>query len=350
MSSVLNPSADPHPRRGPGPVRFRPAELGLTSYRSILEAAVGRLRDDEAGPALLLLQQAYQLWQATAAAGPRYDYDGTKIMALGGECLYRLGRPAEAQARWLDALKLAPDAATLDRLVRTMHRCGAVQESAAVLAAARCRGPVASTTQTHLAPEPPHASLSLPIKAPGVAVLADVANLDMVCRDQYGWGQRPDYRHLLGLAERYGPLRARIAFVPDMPETRAVRRHLLAAGFELDLKQPKRSHGRLVADTDAAMAAAAVRWAGEDDVQRVELWTGDGDFLRVREIVHQARPRVVVAFRSFTAGTAMGIRRLPEWSPIGPESLQGYRSTKLGSLTRRPPARHDRRFAGTLTG
>jgi len=324
MSRAWNASTDPYPRRGRRP--------GPESYPLLLQAAVGRLRAGDVQPALLLLHEAYRQWQETPDADPGYRYDGVKIMALGGECLYRLGRPAEAQARWLDALDLSPDATTLGRLVRTMLRCGAAAESTVVQAAARRRGldgsghpdaPAAGSARPPWCPTP--SPMDSPVAAPGVAVLADVANLDMVCRDQYGWDRRVDYRRLLRLAEQHGLLRARVAFVPDIPETLAVRQHLLQAGFALDLKQPKRSHGRLVADTDAAMAAAAVRWAGEEGVRRVELWTGDGDFLRVREIVHQARPRVVVAFRSFIAGTAAGIRRLVEWSAIGPECLQGSR-------------------------
>jgi hypothetical protein len=57
-------------------------------------------------------------------------------------------------------------------------------------------------------------------------------------------------------------------------------------------------------------------------VGRIELWTGDGDFLRVREAITQAWPEVDVAFRSFEAGTAPGIRLLGEdWEPIDPAYL-----------------------------
>lgn len=153
--------------------------------------------------------------------------------------------------------------------------------------------------------------------------MADVANLDMVCRDQYGFGRRLDYGQLLRVAERLGPIRAKIAFVPDIPETLAVRQHLAQVGFEMDLKRPKRSNGRLVANADTAMAAAAVRWASDALTGRVELWTGDGDFLKVREVVAQTWPEVGVAFRSFEVGTAADIRRLGEdWIPIGSEYLQ----------------------------
>ena len=157
---------------------------------------------------------------------------------------------------------------------------------------------------------------------PAIAVMADVANLDMVCQDQYGAGRRLDYGRLLARARRHGPLQAPIAFVPDIPETLDVRRDLAHAGFEIDLKRPKRSHGRLVANADTAMAAAAVRWASDPQVGRVELWTGDGDFLKVREVVGEAWPDVAVTFRSFEVGTAGTIRRLgADWMSIGPEYL-----------------------------
>jgi hypothetical protein len=153
--------------------------------------------------------------------------------------------------------------------------------------------------------------------------MADVANLDLVCADQFGYGRRLEYGRLLRAAGRYGSVPVKIAFVPDMPETLAIREHLARVGFEIDLKRPKRSHGRLEANADTAMAAAAVRWATDAEVGRVELWTGDGDFLKVREVVGHARPEVTVAFRSFEVGTAAGIRRLgADWSPIGPGYLQ----------------------------
>ena len=101
-----------------------------------------------------------------------------------------------------------------------------------------------------------------------------------------------------------------------------MRRELARAGFEIDLKQPKVSHGRLEANADTAMAAAAVRWASDPAVSRVELWTGDGDFVKVREVVANAWPRVAVTFRSFEVGTAWAIRRLGrDWMRIGPEYL-----------------------------
>jgi hypothetical protein len=153
--------------------------------------------------------------------------------------------------------------------------------------------------------------------------MADVANLDMVCHDQYGFGRQLDYGRLLARARKHGLVQAQIAFVPDIPETRAVRRELIQAGFEIDLKRPKRSRGRLVANADTAMSAAAVRWASEPTVGRVELWTGDGDFVKVREVVAAAWPEVTVTFRSFAAGTAGAIRRLGrDWMSIGPEYLR----------------------------
>ena len=67
---------------------------------------------------------------------------------------------------------------------------------------------------------------------------------------------------------------------------------------------------------------SAVRWASDPAVGRVELWTGDGDFVKVREVVAAAWPKVAVTFRSFEAGTAWAIRRLGHaWTRIGPEYL-----------------------------
>jgi len=157
----------------------------------------------------------------------------------------------------------------------------------------------------------------------GIAVLVDVANLDMVCREQFGYGARLDYRRLLQRAAQWGMLRVKQAFVPDIPATLATRAHLAAAGFEIDLLTPKHSHGRMVANADTAMAAYAVRWAADHEIARLELWTGDGDFLRVREAVHTLWPEIAVTFRGFEAGTATGIQQLGEdWQPIDAHYLR----------------------------
>jgi hypothetical protein len=112
--------------------------------------------------------------------------------------------------------------------------------------------------------------------------------------------------------------------VPDLPDTLPVREHLAAASFTVYLHSPKRSHGRITANADAVMAAWAVRWAGSGEVGRVELWTGDGDFLAVRDVIRQGWPAVTVAFRSFPVGTAANIQRLGEdWAPIGAGYLRG---------------------------
>jgi hypothetical protein len=148
-------------------------------------------------------------------------------------------------------------------------------------------------------------------------VLADVANLDMVCRDQYGFNTRLHYGQLLRSVQAQGNVRVRLAFVPDIPQTLTTRYHLRHHGFTLDLLRPKYRHGRLSANADTAMAAFAVRWASAPTIQQVELWTGDGDFLRVYDAIQQAWPEVTVLFRSFEVGTAMGIQVLEEaWLPI----------------------------------
>ncbi len=69
------------------------------------------------------------------------------------------------------------------------------------------------------------------------------------------------------------------------------------------------------------LGAVRRRWAGEPGVGRVELWTGDGDFLPVRACA--GRPgRMTVAFRSFPVGTAAEMQRLgTDWMPIGPGYL-----------------------------
>lgn len=306
----------------------------LGRYKPLLEVAGCHLRAGDLLEALPVFRWAYQLWRAAPDGDGRYRYDGARLLALWGECLYRLNRPEEAQQRWLRALTLIQDAEPLTRLARTIERVGARQEYQAVLgealqrdlpgamalwqrwqriASASAEIPPATTEQdTHRSPG-----------SPGVAVLADVANLDQVCADQYGLGQRLDYGRLLQAAERCGPLRVTLAFVPDIPDTLAVRQHLAQAGFQLDLKRPKRSSGRIVANADTAMAASAVRWASDPQIGRVELWTGDGDFLKVREVIRQAWADVEVAFRSFEIGTAMTIRRLGDaWEPIGPQYLR----------------------------
>ncbi|MBN1877870.1 MAG: NYN domain-containing protein [Anaerolineae bacterium] len=155
------------------------------------------------------------------------------------------------------------------------------------------------------------------IHKPGIAVLADVANLDMVCRDQYGFTARLHYGQLLHSVQARGNVQINLAFVPDIPQTLATRHHLRQCGFTLDLLRPKYSHGRLRANADTAMAAFAVRWASDPTIQQVELWTGDGDFLRVYDAIRQAWPEVSVVFRSFEAGTAVDIQALEEeWIPI----------------------------------
>lgn len=313
-------------------------------YQPLLEVAAGHLRANELLEALPVFRWAYRVWQNEGKGQPGYRYDGThrydgcKLLALWGECLYRLGVPEEALERWLWALALVPDGATLARLARTIERAGATEAYEAVLTEARRRRlpeihdlrqrrqlptTVAETEILPLTDDPAPNPKSKTGNGKSVAVMADVANLDMVCHDQFGYDKRLDYGRLLRIAERHGPVQAKIAFVPDIPETLAVRRHLTQAGFDIDLKRPKRSHGRLVANADTAMAAAAVRWASDPQVGRVELWTGDGDFLKVREVVDQTWPEVTVAFRSFEVGTAAAIQRLRgNWMSIGPEYLR----------------------------
>ena len=323
----------------------------LGRYKPLLEAAASHLRAGDLFDALPVFRWAYQSWQSSGPSGDGlgYRYDGAKLLALWGECLYRLDEPDQARERWLWCLAVTPDAETLTRLARTMERVGAVAESERVLAEAarrrmpgaedllhRCRhlavasDPVSTSKRYDPAvdggnPRPRIDILSTAKdgdpKSP-VAVMADVANLDLVCGDQYGLDRRLDYGRLLQAAGNHGPVQACIAFVPDIPETLAVRQHLAGAGFDVELKRPKRSHGRIAADADAAIAASAVRWAGSGQVGRLELWTGDGDLLAVRQVVGQAWPAVTVAFRSFEVGTAGDIRRLgADWAPIGPEYL-----------------------------
>ena len=307
-------------------------------YKPLLEVASSHLRAGELLDALPVFRWAYRSWRAVPDASPKFRYDGVKLLALWGECLHRLNQPEEARKRWLWSLVLIQDADTLTRLARTIERTGAKDEYQAVLKEALQRGlPGAGALwqrwqrmATAGVPEVLEAPASAtaepgtpPPDAPGVAVMADVANLDMGCGDQYGFGRRLDYGRLLQAAEQRGRVQVKLAFVPDIPDTLAVREHLEQAGFELDLKRPKRSHGRIVANADTAMASFAVRWASDPQIGRVELWTGDGDFLKAREAINQAWPDVAVAFRSFEGGTATGIRRLGDaWSPIGPQYVK----------------------------
>jgi len=303
-------------------------------YKPLLEVAGSHLRAGDLLEALPVFRWAHQAWQLAPHNGGPHCYDGVKLLALWGECLYRLGQAEGAGVKWLRALTMIPDAEALTCLVRIIEKVGAEQEGEAVLREALQQGLPGATTlwqrwqrMTVALDEAPPVSLE-PDDAPSpdasrAAVMADVANLDMVCNDQYGFGWRLDYGRLLRVAEHYRPVQIKMAFVPDIPETLAVREHLDRAGFQIDLKRPKQSHGRIVANADTAMAAAAVRWASDPQIGRVELWTGDGDFLKVREVIGQAWPEVEVVFRSFEVGTAAAIQRLGDaWQPIGREYLQ----------------------------
>lgn len=308
-------------------------ELG--HYKPLLEVAGSHLRAGDLLEALPVFRWAYHIWRAAPDGHRKHRYDGAKLLASWGECLYRLNLPNEAQKRWLRALTLVQDTETLTRLARTIERAGAAREYQALLREALQRdlpGAVAlwqrwqRINETGRHEDERHVTCSgggVREMAAGVAVMADVANLDMVCSDQYGFGRRLDYGRLLRAAGRHGPVQVRLAFVPDIPETLTVRQHLAQVGFQIDLKRPKRSHGRMVANADTAMASFAVRWASEPQIGRVELWTGDGDFLKVREAINQVWSDVAVAFRSFETGTAAGIQRLGDaWEPIGPQCLQ----------------------------
>lgn len=302
-------------------------------YKPLLEVAAGHLRAGELLEALPVFRWAYYAWQGAPAEAPGRRPDGLKLFALWGECLFRLGQPVGAQDKWLHALQFAGDGEALTRLARVIERTGAVTEYAAVLTAARGLAlPGAEALWQRwqrLTVTPPGADLAEPAivtappaDAPGLAVLADVANLELVCTDQFGYGRRLDYGRLLAAAEQLGAARARVAFVPDLPDTLPVRDHLAQVGFRVELQRPKRSHGRITANADAAMGAAAARWASEPGIGRVELWTGDGDFLPVRALLRQVWPHVTVAFRGFRAGTAAEIQRLEaDWLPIGPGCL-----------------------------
>lgn len=306
----------------------------LGRYKPLLEVAGSHLRAGDLLEALPVFRWAYHAWRAAPTDSRKYRDDGVKLLALWGECLYQLNLPHEAQRRWLRSLTLIQDAEMLARLVRTIERTGATREYHAVLEQAlQLDSPGAVELWQrwqrimHTPVETPPVAIEpgdrQPPGSPGVAVMADVANLDLACGDQYGFGRRLDYGQLLQAAERHGPVQVRLAFVPDLPDTLAVRQHLERAGFQVDLKRPKRSHGRIVANADTAMAAFAVRWASDPQIGRVELWTGDGDFLKVREAINQAWADVEVAFRSFEVGTAAAIQRLEHaWDPIAPQYLQ----------------------------
>ena len=306
----------------------------LGRYKPLLEVAGSHLRAGDLLEALPVFRWAYHAWRAAAADDRKYRDDGVKLLASWGECLYQLNLPHEAQRRWLRSLTLIQDAEMLARLVRTIERTGATREYHAVLEQAlQLDSPGAvelwqrwqriTETPVETPPVAAEPEDGQPPGSPAVAVMADVANLDLACGDQYGFGRQWDYGQLLQAAEHHGPVQVKLAFVPDLPDTLAVRHHLEQAGFQLDLKRPKRSHGRIVANADTAMAAYAVRWASDPHIGRVELWTGDGDFLKVREAINQAWADVQVAFRSFEVGTAAAIQRLEDaWDPIPPQYLQ----------------------------
>lgn len=302
-------------------------------YKPLLEVAGSHLRAGELLEALPVFRWAYQVWQSANGQDRRYAAEGVKLLAQWGVCLQRLEQGEAARQRWLQALSLIRDTDTLARLLATLERWADPESYRMVLEQAlrrdlpgarrlwqrwqRLQRAQEATGIDNTAVQPATVTSSTGQHTPGVAVLADVANLDMVCRDQYGVHYRPDYARLLALAAQTGDLQARLAFVPDIPETLAVREHLEDAGFVVDLLTPKRSHGRMVANADTAMAAFAVRWASDPSIGRLELWTGDGDFLRVRDAVQQVWPEMTVAFRSFEVGTAAGIRRLgADWTPI----------------------------------
>lgn len=323
----------------------------LDYYKPLLEVAATHLRAGDYIEALPVFRWAYQRWQRRAHS-PKDAADGVKLLALWGECLYQLGDTTTAQRCWKRALDNVQGPAALERLMRTIERLEANVAYTAILNEATRRHLAGATRlwarwerlqanpsdAEAAAPQPPvpaPTSTSTPeAKAAaqmGIAVLADVANLDMVCREQFGYSSRLDYQHLLQRTAQWGTVRVKQAFVPDIPATLATRADLADAGFEIDLLKPKRSHGRMVANADTAMAAYAVRWAADPQVARLELWTGDGDFLRAREAVHALCPDVAVTFRSFEAGTAAGIRLLADaWQPID----AGYLRHDSGYLQR----------------
>ncbi|MBN1920785.1 MAG: NYN domain-containing protein [Anaerolineae bacterium] len=310
-------------------------------YKPLLEVAGSHWRAGDLETALPVFRWAYTSWQAATEPTPAYYADGVKLLGQWGACLYQLDEPFEAQGRWLQALALITDEDALRRLARIIEESGAGFETSGMILRqavhrdlpgavnlwqrhqrlqAQAEAPAASeTTEDELR--------SAPAKgAREVILLADVANLDMVCREQCGYDRQLDYGRLARAAARLGPTPVKLAFVPDIPETLVARERLVAAGFTVDLLPPKRSHGRIVANADTAMAAYAVRWASHPEVGRVELWTGDGDFLRVRDAIQQAWPEVTVVFRSFESGTASGIQRLGEdWLPITTDYVTSFR-------------------------
>jgi hypothetical protein len=324
------------------------------AYKPLLELAGSHLRGQALVEALPLFRWAFLAWRDADPGSARYYADGAKLLAQWGACLYRLGQGGEARRRWLEALNAIRTEEDLGRLLRMIEACEATRDYDIIIEQALRRNlPGAGglwrrwqrlqdgTVDAHAESRDSITPEGVPDShvighdeattdaaatggvATGIAVMADVANLDMVCRDQYGYQQRLDYGRLLAASARRGPVRAKIAFVPDIPETRETQAHLEEAGFTVDLLTPKRSHGRLAANADTAMAAYAVRWASSDEVGRLELWTGDGDFLRVRDAVQQAWPEVVVAFRSFEVGTAAAIKALGSaWEPIAASTLR----------------------------
>lgn len=316
----------------------------LDHYKPLLEVAASHLRAGEYIEALPVFRWAYRQWQSHGTLSPKAAADGVKLLALWGECLYRLADTTTARRCWLRALDIVQEPAALERLMRVIERLEADRAYTRVIEEAIHRNLPGATRlwtrweRLQAAPAPitgtvPPQSSSLPgstgvaeaqpATQTGIAVLADVANLDMVCREQFGYGARLDYRRLLQRAAQGGAVRVKQAFVPDIPATLATRAHLTEAGFEIDLLTPKRSHGRMVANADTAMAAYAVRWAADPEIAQLELWTGDGDFLRVREAVHTLWPEIAVTFRSFEVGTAAGIQQLADaWQPIGMGYLQ----------------------------
>jgi hypothetical protein len=303
-------------------------------FKPLLEAASSHLRAGDLLDAVLVFRWAYRTWELTPPRSPTHCAEGVKLLGQWGECLYRMDKPQLALDRWLHALDFVVEPASLQRLARTIERLGAADACREVLLEAtkrrlpgaqelwrrwqRLMAQAADADGRTDAASPPATG------GRGVAVLADVANLDQVCGDQYGYGRLLDYGRLLQAAQRHGLVCAKIAFTPDLPDTLGVRRHLQEVGFEIDLKRPKRSNGRITANADTAMAAQAVRWASASEIDRVEMWTGDGDFLAVRSTIRQAWPQVTVAFRSFPVGTAHEIQQLEgDWEPIGPQWLQG---------------------------
>ncbi|MBN2001734.1 MAG: NYN domain-containing protein [Anaerolineae bacterium] len=295
-------------------------------YKPLLEVAGSHLRAGELTEALAIFRWAYQIWQTTPAYGPQYYADGVKLLTQWGECLLRLDQPHAARRYWLQALNFVRDAETMRRLSRQVERLDAYHAYPFILEHALHRAlPGAPElwerwqrvlTAESSAADPRALPLDARNDAPGVGVFADIANLDLVCGEQYGYGYCLDYKRLARSSAAYGPLQVRQAFTPDIPETRFLREFLTAAGFAVNLLRPKRSHGRITANADVALAAHAVRWAGAAQIGRIEIWSGDGDFLCVREVIAEAYPTITIAFRSFENGTASGIRALTEWEPI----------------------------------